>query len=227
LESQLISQEEYAARLEQIKKKEVQRQNAIDRKIFEQEKKKDTNDANVKYLEALANIIPALITEDNEANPVLLGIKYAATALLATAAWQSSVTAINKREFFPKKFAEGGIVEGPSHSRGGVPFTVRGVGGYEMEGGEYIVNKESTAKYKSLLDQINETKYTPKYKFATGGIVSPQEFSMKQLDLLEAIADATTGTAINTGKPVQAFVSSSDIKNDTTARRIKERNANI
>lgn len=227
LESQLISQEEYAARLEQIKKKEVQRQNAIDRRIFEQEKKRDTNDANVKYLEALANIIPALITEDNEANPVLLGIKYAATALLATAAWQSSITAINKREFFPKKFAEGGIVEGPSHSQGGVPFTVRGVGGYEMEGGEYIVNKESTAKYKSLLDQINETKYTPKYKFATGGIVSPQEFSMKQLDLLEAIADATTGTAINTGRPVKAFVSSDDLKNDTNARRIKERNSNI
>ena len=228
LESQLISQEEYAARLEQIKKKEIQRQNSIDKKIFEQEKKKDTSDANVRYLEALANIIPALITEDNEANPVLLAIKYAASSLLATAAWQSSVAAINKRQFFPKRFAEGGIVEGPSHAEGGIPFTVKGVGGYEMEGGEYIVNKRSAAKYKGLLDQINESRQTPKYKFATGGIVGVIENSeVKQVELLEAIAEATTGTAINTGRPVRAFVSSSDLKNDTNARRIKDRNSNI
>lgn len=227
LESQLISQEEYASRLEQIKKKEIQRQNAIDRKIFEEENKRDKQSALVDYLTALASIVPNLIITDKEADPVKVALKAAITGGLATAAYSAEVAAISKRQFFPKKFAEGGIVEGPSHSQGGVPFTVRGVGGYEMEGGEYIVNKESTAKYKSLLDQINETKYTPKYKFATGGIVSPQEFSMKQLDLLEAIADATTGTAINTGRPVKAFVSSDDLKNDTNARRIKERNANI
>ena len=227
LDSQLISQEEYASRLEQIKKKEVQRQNAIDRKIFEEENKRDKQNATSDYLSALASIIPNLIITEKEADPVKLFIKSAISGALATAAYTSEIAAIGKRQFFPKKFAEGGVVDGPSHSQGGVPFTVRGVSGYEMEGGEYIVNKKSASKYRSLLDQINETKYTPKYKFATGGVVSPQEFSNKQLEYLEAIAQATTGTAINTGKPVQAFVSSSDIKNDTTARRIKERNANI
>jgi hypothetical protein len=119
------------------------------------------------------------------------------------------------------------MVYGPSHEQGGVPFTIQGRGGYEMEGGEYIVNKKSASKYKSILDQINETKYTPKYKFATGGIVNAQEISVRQLDLLEAIAEATTGTAINTGRPMRSFVSSDDLRNDNNARRIKERNSNI
>jgi hypothetical protein len=227
LESQLISQEEYASRLEQIKKKEIQRQNAIDRKIFEEQNKRDKQAALVDYLTSLASIVPNLIITEKDADPVKIALKAAITAGLATAAYGAEVAAIGKRQFFPKKFADGGLVDGPSHSQGGVPFTVRGVGGYEMEGGEYIVNKESTAKYKSLLDQINETKYTPKYKFATGGIVNAQELSVRQLDLLEAIAEATTGTAINTGRPMRSFVSSDDLRNDNNARRIKERNSNI
>jgi hypothetical protein len=36
---------------------------------------------------------------------------------------------------------EGDVVRGPSHRNGGVPFRVRGQGGYEMEGGEIILSK--------------------------------------------------------------------------------------
>jgi len=228
LQSQLISQEEYAARLEQIKKKEVQRQNAVDKKIFEEDKKRDKQEALTNYLSALAQIVPKLITEEGVVAPTKILILSAITGALATVAYNSQVSAIDKRQFFPKKFAEGGMVEGPSHEQGGIPFTVRGVSGYEMEGGEYIINKRSAAKYKSLLDQINDSRQTPKYKFATGGIVGAVETSeAKQIELLEAIAEATTGTALNTGRPVRAFVSSSDLQNDTNARRIKDRNSNI
>ncbi len=40
-----------------------------------------------------------------------------------------------------QKFQLGGPVFGPSHQNGGVPFSVQGRGGYEMEGGEIIMTK--------------------------------------------------------------------------------------
>ena len=228
LESQLISQEEYSSRLEQIKKNEVQRLNAIDKSIFDQENKRDKQQATSDFLLSLASIVPNLIVKDKQGNPLKISIMAAITGALATTAYASQISAIGKRQFIPRTFAEGGVVEGPSHEEGGVPFTVRGQSGYEMEGGEYIINKKSAIKYKSLLDEINNTRKTPKYKFATGGVVGRIDNNEnKKVELLEAIAEATTGTAINTGKPVKAFVSSSELNNDTNARRIKERNANI
>jgi len=228
LESQLISQEEYSSRLEQIKKNEVQRLNAVERKIFDQENKRDRQQATSDFLLSLASIVPNLIVTDKKANPVEIAIMSAITGTLASVAYASQLSAINKRQFIPKTFAEGGVVEGPSHQEGGVPFTVRGQSGYEMEGGEYIINKKSAIKYKSLLDEINNTRKTPKYKFATGGVVGRIDNNeSKKVELLEAIAQATTDTVINTGRPVKAFVSSSELNNDSNARRIKERNANI
>ena len=226
IQNQLISQEEYAARLEAIKRKEIQQQNAIDKRIFEAEQKRDTQKAKVDLLEAIASIIPNLIIKEGRADPATLALMSIATTALATASYASEITAINKRKFYPKKFAEGGVVNGPSHANGGVPFTINGMGGYEMEGGEYIVNKYSTNKYKSLLDQINGTKES-NYKFASGGIVSGQDAMARQLEYLEAIAEATVNTAINVSKPVRAFVSSDDISKNETARRLKERNRNL
>lgn len=47
-----------------------------------------------------------------------------------------------------QKFAEGEVdINGPSHSRGGIKA--------EIEGGESVINKHSTAKHKALLQAIN------------------------------------------------------------------------
>ena len=225
LDSQLISQEEYASRLEQIKKKEIQQQNTVEKELFEADKKRDRQQADSDFAEAVAM---AFINEIRAGKEFTTSLIFAAlTAGIATAKYSAQVSSINKRKFYPTKFAEGGVVSGPSHHQGGVPFTVQGVGGYEMEGGEYIINKRSASRYKTLLDQINGSEKKSIYKFADGGIVKPSESLSKQLELLGAIADATTGTAINTGRPVRAFVSSSDLQTDTTARRIKDRNRNI
>lgn len=51
------------------------------------------------------------------------------------------------------KLADGGLLSGPSHANGGIPVGNTGV---EVEGGEYVVNKRSTAKYLPLLQSINE-----------------------------------------------------------------------
>lgn len=67
------------------------------------------------------------------------------------------------------RFQRGGIARGPSHDRGGIPFGIRGTSiRHEMEGGEAIINKRSTALFKRELSAINEAGGG--VKFAYGGI---------------------------------------------------------
>ena len=224
LESQLISQAEYENQLEKLNRRKIQRENALDLKIFQAEQKQELDNSRVDYLSAVAQTIINEVRSGRGFPENLIFGAISAGAL--TAEYGARVSAINKRKFFPKKFAEGGVVDGPAHSQGGVPFTVQGSGGYEMEGGEYIVNKKSTQKYRALLDKINgESRST--YKFANGGVVRPTESISRQLDYLEAIAAATASTANNVSKPVRAFVASEDLRTDENARRIKQRNSEL
>jgi hypothetical protein len=226
LENQLISEAEYRAQVEKNRKKEAQAQNRIEKQIFDAEQKRQRQSALLDYLSALGSIVPELIKSGN-AEPVSLAIKSAITAGFATAGYITELKAINNRQFIPTRFAEGGLVSGPSHAEGGVPFTVRGQGGYEMEGGEYIVNKKSTQKYKSLLDQINGYGKS-NYKFATGGVVKdPAQAATRQLELLEAIASSNISMVGKLDKPVRAFVASNDLRSDENARRIQERNSQL
>jgi hypothetical protein len=66
-----------------------------------------------------------------------------------------------------QKFADGGLLVGPSHAAGGIPIRLRNGGFVEAEGKEFIVNKESTAKHINLLKAINSDRR----KFADGGIL--------------------------------------------------------
>jgi len=77
------------------------------------------------------------------------------------------------------KFAEGGVLRGKSHARGGIP-TIDGQ--YEFEGGEAVINKRSTAKYGALLSGINQAGGGIAFekggitKFQDGGINAPISF---------------------------------------------------
>jgi hypothetical protein len=83
------------------------------------------------------------------------------------------------------KFAKGGILNGASHSQGGIatPFG-------ELEGGEAVINKNSTRLFSPLLSAINEAGGG--VKFANGGILQPMtnavdnQFSM-QNTILQAM----------------------------------------
>jgi hypothetical protein len=243
LDNQLITEEEFRNRSEQNRKRAITKENAIDKQIFEAEQKRDKQSALTDYLVSLASIIPNLIINDGEANPIALAIKSAITGGLATAAYAAEVSAINQRQFFPKRFAEGGIVDGPSHAQGGVPFTVQGRGGYEMEGGEFIVNKRAAAVNRSLLERINSSaKPTATIgsrvydspvgtrKFATGGFVTPEETqraSELQLEYLRAIAESNVAVAQNTNKPVRAFITQTDLRNNDLERRIVNKNSRL
>ena len=66
------------------------------------------------------------------------------------------------------QFAEGGVLQGASHSNGGIPFSIGGQGGFEAEGGEAIINKRSTSMFGDLLSDINEAGGG--VAFARGGL---------------------------------------------------------
>lgn len=69
----------------------------------------------------------------------------------------------------PKRFALGGIFSGPSHAQGGIPTPFG-----EVEGGEAVINKRSTAMFGGLLSQINEAgggkKFADGGKFGSAGV---------------------------------------------------------
>lgn len=50
------------------------------------------------------------------------------------------------------KLKDGGLLRGLSHTQGGMPILGSNV---EVEGGEYVVNKQSTSKNLGLLEYIN------------------------------------------------------------------------
>ena len=54
-----------------------------------------------------------------------------------------------------KPYANGGLLEGPSHKNGGIPV---GNTGIEVEGKEYVIRKSSTAQNIELLDYINKSQ---------------------------------------------------------------------
>lgn len=65
-----------------------------------------------------------------------------------------------------EKYANGGLLEGPSHANGGIRGTGR-FNNIEVEGGEFVVNKRATKKYAPVLQAINS------FKFANGGLLQP------------------------------------------------------
>lgn len=69
------------------------------------------------------------------------------------------------------KYWQGGPVFGPSHAQGGIPFSVGGYGGYEMEGGEIVMTKGvySNPLLRSAASMINVAGGGR--AFADGGVV--------------------------------------------------------
>ena len=229
LDNQLITESQFRTKQLELQRAQIAKENSINKKIFESKKKQERIDAATDLAVALSSIIPNMFKRGEAGEPITTALKAAISSSLATASFAAEIAAINSRQFVPKQFAEGGMVNGPSHAEGGVPFSVQGQGGYEMEGGEFIVNKRATAMHRGLLEKINDSYRTRpmsgKHMFATGGLVTAQ--ANESVDYLKAIAEATTSTAIQTSKPMRAFVSSKDLRANETERRLRDRNDRI
>ena len=229
LDNQLITESQFKTKQIELQRAQLAKENAINKKIFESQKKQERTDATTDLAVALASIIPNMFKRGEAGEPITTALKAKISAALAVASFGAEIAAINSKQFVPKRFAKGGIVNGPRHSEGGVPFSVQGQGGYEMEGGEFVVNKRATAMHKGLLEKINDSYKTRpmsgKHMFANGGLVTAQ--ANESVDYLKAIAEATVSTAIQTSKPMRAFVSSKDLRSNDTERRLRDRNDRI
>lgn len=97
--------------------------------------------------------------------PVVGTVLGVAAAGLAVASGLSQVSKIRST---PTKYSKGDILKGRSHGLGGIPFSIGSRLGFEAEGGEALINKNSTSMFAPLLSAINVAGGGK--KFASGGI---------------------------------------------------------
>ena len=78
-----------------------------------------------------------------------------------------------------EQFANGGMVHGKSHAQGGEKFAVGGRV-VELEGGEAVINKRSTAMFRNQLSAMNAAGGG--VKFADGGLMNMPSFAQSQFN---------------------------------------------
>ena len=173
-EAGLITQEEYEQGVE-----------AIQRKAFQQKKKMALLEILVDTAAAVAKIkIQAAILLANPftalaAPAALAQIPFAIGAGIVQAAVIQSQKYANGGMI--EEFANGGMVQGKSHANGGEKFAVGGRV-VELEGGEAVMNKRSTAMFRSQLSAMNSAGGG--VKFADGGLLNMPSFSQQQFNAL-------------------------------------------
>ena len=127
-------------RIEKQKKANEKKMDALDKKRKEMQRKRDITSAVISAALATAN---GLATKPF----VPVGI---AMGALAAALGGAQVAIIAGQHY-----ANGGVIEGPSHDRGGVKI----LGGRaEVEGGEFITNKRTTRQNIGVLEFINKSR---------------------------------------------------------------------
>lgn len=99
------------------------------------------------------------------------------------------------------RMGAGGMVVGPSHEMGGVMYA----GGVNLEGGESVINRQSSLNYAGLLSQINQSG---------GGqpIINNASNSLMEERLVQAISRANQ-------QPIRAYVLNSEITSGQAINR--------
>ena len=119
---------------------------------------------------------------------VLIAAAVATTAFqIATIKAQAPPTAELGGVMDDSFFARGGMVHGRSHAQGGEKFAVGGRV-VELEGGEAVINKKSTAMFKPLLSNINVAGGGR--KFADGGLVFESDTTANESILADSLVGA-------------------------------------
>lgn len=135
-------QQKIAKQQEQLEKKKE----ALEQRQKAAEQKRNKQNQKVQIAQATASTALA-VTNALAVQPWFLGVALAAVA--------AAMGAVQIATIAKQKFADGGVIQGASHSQGGVKV----LGGTaEVEGGEYITNKVTTSKNVDILTFINSKK---------------------------------------------------------------------
>ena len=108
-------------------------------------------------------------------------IAIASTLALLISMKQNFETLTRAKGGMIDEFADGGMVNGKSHAQGGEKFAIGGRV-VELEGGEAVINKRSTAMFRGQLSAMNSAGGG--VKFADGGLLNMPSFSQQQFNAL-------------------------------------------
>jgi len=170
---------------------------------YENKRKEITKQSQIAQLEltriqAAANVAEA-ITKALASGPGIGQILAGVSAALGAV----QIGVITTQLAQVRNLRQGGLLFGPSHENGGIPLGNTGV---FAEGGEVVINRNSSTNYRGLLSEIN---------MAQGGrpIVST---SFDDTRLVEAISKQNR-------QPIRAFVLESDItRNQEVNKRLQQ-----
>lgn len=192
-EFEILSDEERTAKIEEIQKKHDAEMFALQIAQFKKDQNFQIAQAVIGSATAVMNILKSTAVPGNAiADKIIKGILVASTlgqtALqIATIKAQAPPTAEFGGVMDDSFFAKGGMVHGNSHAQGGVKF---GVGGRvaELEGGEAVINKRSTAMFKPMLSRMNVAGGGK--KFADGGMVFGTDSLTDDTSLVNSLVGA-------------------------------------
>ena len=171
LDRKLINQKQYEKKLAEVDKAAEERREEANREAFKKNKAWNIGQALMNMALAITNI---WATNKGGAAARI------AETVIATTTGLAQVAAIAAQ-----KYARGGELHGASHAQGGIKGNIQGHN-IELEGGEIVINKRSSAKYRKALSLINSENgwgvdfantRGGGYKFARGGVLNSFDFS--------------------------------------------------
>lgn len=146
--------EAYLQETDALKKQQLEKEK-IAKKEDALKKKQDALEKKRKQNQKQQSIINAIIN-------TALGVTQALSAYPPPTSWilasaVGALGAVQISTISSQKYANGGILDGPSHSQGGIKVpTKRGMS--EVEGNEFITNKKTTTHNTEMLYYINSIK---------------------------------------------------------------------
>ena len=189
---QTLTAEQQADAIEEIEKKHDDEMLKLKIEQFEKDKKLQIAQAIIGGAQAVMGILAGQGTGNVIADAIIKGVLIAAAVAttafqIATIKAQAPPTAELGGVMDDSFFARGGMVHGRSHAQGGEKFAVGGRV-VELEGGEAVINKKSTAMFKPLLSNINVAGGGR--KFADGGLVFESDTTANESILADSLVGA-------------------------------------
>lgn len=147
---------------------------------------------------SIMNILGSSATGNVIADGIIKGILIAASVAMtgiqvSTIKAQQPPTAELGGVMDNSFFKNGGMVFGNSHAQGGEKFAVGGRVA-ELEGGEAVINKKSTAMFKPLLSNLNVAGGGR--KFADGGMVFDVDSITNESNMIDVLAGALSNQQV-------------------------------
>lgn len=146
--------EAYLQETDALKKQQLEKEK-IAKKEDALKKKQDALEKKRKQQQKQQSLINAIVN-------TALGVTQALSAYPPPTSWilasaVGALGAVQISTISSQKYAQGGVLDGPSHSQGGIKVpTKRGMS--EVEGNEFITNKKTTTHNTEMLYYINSIK---------------------------------------------------------------------